>query len=138
MAYKPIESGVIAILLADSAVAAICGDRVFPVIVPQGEARPAVTVARVVTDREPETIESDRVPAATLEIRGIASSYQVAASVAKACREALQVLPSTLGDHDVMLVQCSDELDQFEADTAESGGFGFYHRVLKYVVEYYE
>lgn len=138
MAYKPIESGVISILLNDTDVAALVSNRVFPVVVPQGQARPAITVARTATDRDPESLETDHIARATIEIRGIAGGYQLAAEVAKQCRIALQEQQSTLGDHNIVFVAIDDESDEFELDTSEAMGKGFYHRVLKYTVEYFE
>lgn len=138
MEYQPVETGIINLLILDSGVDELVDDRVYPVFIPQGDTAPAITVARVGTQRDPETLESDSVPLARIEIRCISGSYQEAAEIARAVRLALEDVPSMLGEHSVMMARIQDEKDEFEMETAESGGSGFFHRVLVYAVEYYE
>lgn len=137
MAYKPIEAGIISKLLADTAVAAIVGTRVFPVLVPQGEDLPAVTVSRIATERQSTLgLPNIGAPVATIEVRGIAEGYQAAAELASKCRLALDdIISGTFGDHGIQAVSCDDELDEYEFSEMGKGSF---HRVLRYVVEYEE
>ena len=117
-----IESGLVAHLLADSAVAAIIGEKVHPGVIPQGGTPPAIVYTRVSSIR---TLDMDG-PGTLVEVRLRIdcwhTSYAGVKSLADAVRSALNGVgitsPRTLGAEPVQLVYLDNDGDQpsFDGD----------------------
>ncbi len=117
-----IEQGLVAHLLADSAVNAITGNRIHPGAMPQGETQPGIVYNRISAPGDLDL--GGKVPLVQVRLRVDCwhTSYSGSKTLAAAVRDALQDVglasPKLLGAEPVQLVHLEDERDLpvFEGD----------------------
>ena len=118
-----IEQGLVAHLLADSAVSAIVGTRVHPGAVPQGGTTPAIVYARASSDRE---VDMDG-PSDFVQVRMRVDCWHTTYAGVKALADAVRVAlngvglasPKLLGAEPVQLVYLDNDGDLSEFDGDE-------------------
>lgn len=120
------------------AVAALVGDRIYPVMVPQGHpdgpARlPCVVYTRVTAARQVLFCGTDRAVQASYQLDAYAAEYDSAVAVATAIRAALVDYGGQLGD--VAALRCSLEAD---FDTVPDPEPGIFRRLQTFTIWYRE
>src|SRR5262245_3914279 len=111
--------------------------RVYPVVLPQGVALPAITYSRVTGghDHNLKSATGSAIP--TFELNCLALSYQQADELAEAVRQKMQGFSGTLGTSEVRSTILDDEADSFESlqDDSDDGVFII---TLRYRIRYDE
>lgn len=116
-----IEDKMVDLLLADAGVAAIAGDRVFPVVVRQTTAFPSVIYRRLPGGERTYSLAGrGGMTTVTVALYGWATSYTTARSLADAIRDALDAYTSN-GSTDIQLASVTDGADEW---IEELGAFG--------------
>ncbi len=110
-----IEEGLVAELLADSAVATIIGTKVHPEAMPQGSGLPAIVYSLTSSVRELGLDGPSAFVRSRLRIDCWSTSYSGSKTLANAVRAALNGIglasPKTLGSEPVQLVYLDNESD---------------------------
>jgi hypothetical protein len=112
-----LEEGLFAQLTMDPDVSAIVGDRVYPLIMPQGSPLPAVTYQRISSARFYAHDGPSGLARPMIQLSCWAESYDEAKQVAALVRKALESASGTLGGQDGVPVQgirVEDEVDLYE------------------------
>lgn len=102
-------------LVGTAAVTALVGQRVYPLVLPDGQALPAVVYQRVTTARgasHTATVGRGLVNA-TMQFACIGLTYGSARAVATAVRQALEWLRETISGVDVDAIHFGDEEDGY-------------------------
>lgn len=112
-----IEAAVYSILTADSTLAALVGTRVYPNVVPQDVALPAVAYQRISTSRvyshSPGVSQLAR---PRFQFTSVANSYSDVKAVANAVRGALDAYGGTAASVLVFTMLSQNEFDTFSDD----------------------
>jgi hypothetical protein len=119
-----IEAGLTALLLGNTAVAAIVGDRVYPLVLPgkpgTEEVRkyvPSVTYQRVSSTRVAGTLQGpSELVGARIQVDAWADSYATVKHLADAIRSAVDGFKGTAGGKDIQGAFLEIDFDQFEPD----------------------
>lgn len=123
-----------AFLLADAAIAAVIGTRLYPVVVPQGAAYPAVTIRRISGERYavlrgPASLVRPRLQIDAIAAGAAAGAYRQSQALGTLIRQRLEGFDGVMVDSTVspnitwrVWVQFDDERDLFDEDEV-SGGF---------------
>jgi hypothetical protein len=115
-----IEQGLVAHLLADSAVAAIVGTGVYPGAIPQGKDSPAIVYNRISTDRDIDMDGPSDFVRVLMQVDCWHTSYSQVKALADAVRAAINgagiASPKLLGAESVQLVMLESDSDQHEFD----------------------
>ena len=110
-----IEQGLVAHLLADSAVATIVGTSVHPGAIPQGGSSPAIVYARISSDRDVDLDGPMDFVQVRMRVDCWHTSYAGVKALADAVRAALNGVglasPKTLGSEPVQLVYLDNDGD---------------------------
>ena len=110
---KSPEAAMRAVLLQNSAVAAVVGTRVFPVLAPAKAALPFITYRRTGVSREQTFSGPMGVATTTLDMDIFAVTYEEARNLADLCRLALDGWGGTLENTEVKRVSLESESDGF-------------------------
>lgn len=112
-----IESAIRAALLADSTVAGLIGDRVYPLVLPQNPTLPAIVYQRIAS---PPDLSNDG-PAGPLRTRLQltlwASTWSGSRAIAAAVKAVLHGYSGSADGQDVLLVAEANETDGYESET---------------------
>jgi hypothetical protein len=123
-----------AFLLADTAIAALVGTRVYPVIVPQGAPYPAITIRKISGIRYghlrgPASLVRPRYQIDAIADGGTAAAYRQSQALGTLIRQRLEAFDGVMVDATVspvvswrVWVQFDDERDLFDPEDV-SGGF---------------
>jgi len=84
-------------LLDNAAVAAIVGDRIYPLTIPQGEPLPVITYRVVATDEDNQEGDADTLARARVQLDCWAMTHKQANDLARAVRLALPTTTGALG-----------------------------------------
>jgi len=112
-----IEAALVALLEQDAAVAAIVGDRIYPSIIPQRVASPALAYWRVSTVRQQLFDHPAADAAVRYQIDAQADSYPVARELAGALRRALNGYRGTLDGEHIHHLVLAGEQDIYDTET---------------------
>jgi len=125
-----------AYLKADATITAAVSGRVFPNVVPQGTAFPAISYNQVSGVRLSDVTDGPTGRAMPrITINSWATKYLAARSLADAVRLRLNGVTGTIGSMTGVRVTLDNEFDSFE----EEAGTGGVHRVLQdYIVSFIE
>lgn len=109
-----------------SASQALVGSRVYPLVLPDGQALPAVVYQRVTSNRlaAHTAIVGRGLVNATVQFSCIGASYASARAVATAVRQTLESLHETVSGVDVDAVHFGDEEDGY-SEPADKAGASF-------------
>lgn len=112
------EKAVIDLLLANAAVMALVGDRVWPMLIPEGSAYPCITVERISGTRLIGPLMAGADPGAVdarLQVTAWGSAYLSAKEAAEAVRIALERFSGTVSGIEVWdIVPATDGPDLFD------------------------
>lgn len=107
-----LESGLHALVLADSAFSALCADRLFPVILPNDASLPSVSYQTISTTRKRLLSGDADTTSSRLQFDVWSETYAVAKQVTAALMRVLEGLTATLPDGTRVLsselVSCHD------------------------------
>ena len=84
-------------LLDNAAVAALVSDRIYPLMIPQGEPLPAITYSVVATDEDNQEGDADTLARARVQLDCWATTYKQANDLARAVRLALPTTTGAIG-----------------------------------------
>lgn len=116
-----LETAVVAHLLAQPGFTALIGNRLYPMVIPQGGTLPAVTYQRISSVRYSAMVQDTGVATVRLSFSCWATTYSQAKAVAKELRAALQRCTDTIGSGANTVSGVASfvaaELDDFEPDT---------------------
>lgn len=84
-------------LLDNAAVAALVGDRIYPLVIPQGESLPAITYSIVATDEDTQEGDADTLARARVQLDCWATTHKQANDLARAVRLALPTTTGAIG-----------------------------------------
>jgi hypothetical protein len=107
-----IEQHLAPLLLADSAIAALVGDRIFPVVVRQDTALPALTYARLGSERTYVLAGAAHWTTVQIGVTAWAPEYAQARALADAVRQALDGYTGTTG---IEVASVQDGADEYES-----------------------
>lgn len=113
MPLKSPEQAVRAVLLADAAVAAIVGTRVYPVIAPYDAQPPLLTYRRSAVQRSHTLSGPSGITTVTLIVDVVALTYESARDLADKVRQSLDGWGGTRENADVRNVSLETESDGF-------------------------
>lgn len=100
-------------LVTTTAVSAIVGSRVFPVIAPATAALPYITYRRASVQRTQSLSGPIGVPTVTVELDVVAATYEAARGLADKCRQVLDGYGGTFDNTEVKHVSLENESDGF-------------------------
>jgi hypothetical protein len=110
---KSPEAAMRSVLIQDTAVAAVIGTRIFPVLAPISAALPYITYRRTGVSREQTLSGPMGVATTTLDMDIFAVTYEEARTIADLCRQALDGWGGTLENTEVKNVSLESESDGF-------------------------
>jgi hypothetical protein len=110
-AVTSIETAIRYILSQDSSVAALVFDRIFPNVVPQGEAMPALTFQQISFPRDMTADGPSGLANPRIQVNAHATTYSGAKTLAVAVREALNGYHGTVNGIVIQLISLQDEGD---------------------------
>lgn len=126
-----LEAGLYALCVADAAVAAAIGTRMYPLIIPQGEALPAIAYQRISARRIGAQDGPTGLARARIQLRIVGSSYATAKSTATAVRELLDGYKGVAGG--VTIESCwLDNDDDAEDGTVTTNRLVFQDYLIMY------
>jgi len=122
-------------LLDDPTVAAIVGDRIYPLTIPQGEPLPVITYSVVATDEDNQEGDADTLARARVQLDCWATTYKQANDLARAVRLALPTTTGAIGSgtnrvEGVSIIPIETGRQLYEPDT------GYYRVMLEFYVWY--
>lgn len=126
-----IEAAVIQHLLAHPGVAALVGDRIYPMRLPQRPTYPALTCQKVSGPRVTAKDGPAGLAQARMQVSCWAKSYPDAKAVAEQVRRALAGFSGVMGGAGgvkVEMTQLENEVDMYEPET------GIYHVPVDFVI----
>lgn len=119
-----LETGIYKLLSANSAVAALVGTRIYPVIVPEGATFPAVVYQRIDTARNANTFDnSAELPVARMQITCWAENFADVVSLQVAVQNVLAGFHGLADDTTVQACLVSDMRDTWEYEISTVGLF---------------
>jgi len=113
MAFKSPEAAIRNTLVTNTAVAALIGSRVFPVLAPATAALPFVTWRRISVQRQQSLSGPIGVPTVSLSVDIFAETYEAARDIADAVRRCLDGWGGTFENTTVANVSLTNEADGF-------------------------
>lgn len=116
-----IEAALVELLTGDTALGALIGDRLFPVVIPEqvdseSLKHPAVVYQRIGTSRSVTFCRTSGLVAANFQIDCYSKSYLVGRQVAAAVRVALLDFTGTVGGVHIDRVMLSADFDSLDPD----------------------
>lgn len=108
-----LEEGLYAYLVADAGVAALIGTRLYPLLVPQDAALPAMAYQRISGPRDHTHDGASGLAMARIQFTAVGSSYSEAKSVMAALRAALDGFSGTMGEVTVGAALLQNERDEW-------------------------
>lgn len=115
-----LETALRAYVLADPAIAAAVGQRMYPRRLPQGPALPALDYQRIDTRRLHDLDGPDGLPRARMQVRAWGATVQSATDLAALVRERLDGFRGAWGDVAVGACLCVAERDLDDPETGRS------------------
>jgi hypothetical protein len=115
-----LETAMRAYVLADAAITAIAGQRMYPRGLPQGPTFPAIVYSRVDTRREHVMTGPDGLPRARVQVTCWGTSVQTATDLAAAVRVRLDGFVGAWGSVTVGSCLCVGERDIDDPETGRS------------------
>jgi hypothetical protein len=125
-----IEGAFVAIMLADSSLIALVGDRIFPMMLPEGTQLPALTYHGVDSPMPHSTLQ---VETPRIQVSCWASTYGGALGVKAVAQAVKNALHQKSGMYDgvrVIEIRYKNMVDDFETDT------NFFHIPVDFVAQY--
>lgn len=113
MAFKSPEAAIRSVLLASPAMAALIGNRVFPVLAPATAPLPFVTWRRISVQRQQSMAGPIGMPTVYLSVDVFAETYEAARTLADAIRQVLDGWGGEMNDVSVASVSLTNEADGF-------------------------
>jgi hypothetical protein len=133
-----IRSDLRAYLLADDGIADLVGTRIYPVVLPQGASRPAITYARISGGHSHNIDRATGSAIPTFEIDCWGDTFDEVDELAEALRQAMQGFgPGTFGSTAVKACLLDDETDAYEWPE-DGSDKGIYRITLRYRIRYTE
>lgn len=121
-----ISQGIIAALKAHSGVAALVGTRIYPVLIPKGAGRPAITV-QLIHAKPSGEMRNNNIESSRWQVSAWGDNYGSIRPVVAQIIDCLVGLSGSLaGKIDVEQVFFEDQVDLAERPT-DAEGIGFYH-----------
>lgn len=117
MGVYRLEQALASWLLAQLPVAALLGDRLYPLVLPQAGGLPAATWQRIGADIEYDLDGPAGLERPLVQIDCWAASFADARGLAGAIREVLHGYSGPMGDLTVQRVVIEREADEYEAET---------------------
>jgi len=124
-------------LAAQSNIAALVGERIYPVVLPQSAAFPALTYSRTSGGHDYTLKGSSGMAMPTFELDCWGETYDAADELAEAIRLKLNGFNGTMGDTEVKVCVLDDEVDAFEPND-DASAEGVYRITLRYRIQYTE
>ena len=115
-----LETAMRAYVLADAAIAAVVGQRMYPRRLPQGPTLPALVYQRIDTRREHDMDGPDGLPRPRVQVTAWAASVQTATDLAAAVRERLDGFRGAWGDVMIGSCLCVGERDLDDPETGRN------------------
>ena len=115
-----LETAMRAYVLADAAIAAVVGQRMYPRGLPQGPTLPALVYLRVDTRREHDMDGPDGLPRPRVQVTAWAANVQAATELAALVRVRLDGYRGAWGDVTVGSCLCVGERDLDDPETGRS------------------
>lgn len=100
-------------LLADGTVSGLVGTRVFPLVVPQGQALPAIAYQRISGIREHTHEGASGLARPRLQYACVATSFTTARGVADAVRKSLDGFAGVIGSVTVQNIMIQNQIDNY-------------------------
>lgn len=125
-----IEAALYALLTGESP--SIAGGRIYPVVLPEQTAYPAVTYERVSGERGYVLRGATGTARPRFRIHVWSTSYDQTLSIADEIRLLINDYQGVVGSVDIMDVKLESENDLYEDDT------GLHHKVLDYFIQHRE
>lgn len=119
-----IESALRALVLADSAVSALIGTRLYPQKLPQDPTYPAATYQRIDGPRLYDHGGATGLAEGRFQFDVWATTYSSAKAVAAAVRAALSGYSGTTGGVEIAFIRCLSESDRYEPQEGDTGDRG--------------
>lgn len=116
-----LEADLRAYILADAQVAGLVGDRMYPRMLPQEPALPALVFQRIDTRRMHDMDGADGLPRARLQIACWAALPADAAIVAQAVRSRMDGVKGSIGASIIGASLCVGERDLNDAEAGRAG-----------------
>lgn len=110
-----IEEGLYELLTMDTAVAALVGTRIYPLLVPQDADLPAMAYQRISGPRDHTHSGASGLAMARMQLTYLASSYAAVKALAEAVRAALDGLRGSMGEVTVGSCMLENEFDSWAA-----------------------
>lgn len=130
-----IKQGIYSLLVGNSAVAALIGDRLYPVIIPPEQSTyPAATYAFLAGGPPEWTLDKRQLNHGTLQLDAYANSYAECDQVLSAFSDVLNGLANTTltGGARILFAECTNDSDHFE----DNGRV--YRSIAEYDIQYVE
>lgn len=123
-------------LLADSTVSGLVGTRIFPLVIPQGQALPAIAYQRISGVREHTHAGASGLAHPRIQYACVAETFTQARAVADAVRQRLDGFAGVIGSVTVESIMIQNQMDNYNlsADNEASS----YTTWLDFVVWYEE
>lgn len=122
----------------DAAVAVLCGSRVYPAVVPQGAAMPAVSFLLVSRQEQDELEGGIGVWEATVQVSCWGDTYDEADQLADAVRDCLQDFSGSMGIEEVTVIDDCRQIGETDLVIPPAGDDGRYHVPLDFEITYQE
>lgn len=133
-----IKAAMTTYLEAHSGITAVCGQRVFPVALPQSSARPALTFRRMPKSGHDQRLTSaSGTSLATFRLMAWGDSYKSADTLGEAMRQAMQGFSGTWDTTRVDAVILVDDFDDF-VDPKDGSDRGYFAVIHDYQIRYAE
>lgn len=116
-----LEADVRTFVLADGAVAALVGSRMYARMLPQTPTLPALVFQRIDTRRQHDLGDADGLPRVRLQVTAWASLPLAAATVAQAVRSRLDGVKGVMGASTIGACLCVGERDVSDPDPGRFG-----------------
>ena len=112
-----LESGLFAFLVADKRIAQLAGSRIYPLLIPQEAALPAIAYQLISTTRGMAHDGPTGLASATMQLSIQAESYDGTKDLAEALRLALHGYSGPMGSVEIELCRLDMELDSYIFET---------------------
>lgn len=133
-----IKSGLADYLSENAGIAALAGDRVYPVALPQNiKSRPAMTYMRLPSDHDQNIQKASGTSLGKFRLSSWGTTYKQADTLAEAARAAMQGFIGVMGDVTVSAVTLKNDYDDYAEpiDAKSAGDFVVQH---EYHIRYTE
>jgi hypothetical protein len=132
------EAALVARLKADTQLAAIVGTRIYPLVIPQKGATPALVYAIPNTDRARNLAGAAGVATARVLIDARASSYATVKALQEILRQYDGFAGTLAGNVVVLNTVMADQTDEFEWPAGTGTDQGTHHLTLEFRFKYRE